>query len=158
MRTRQTQLSRIFIWNAQLEHTTGHFIKLRIPLLSLCWMNSLSLMWSAKIYNLLHPFSIFCHTVLTSLQLKSMGVLSLTLYCHPLWLINPHASHKPPSAEHRHGWDAGRSHSNTTEWPNSITCPIYLFWGPPGGCGSSVNLWSQSIIYSPTCPRALHCH
>lgn len=55
-----------------------------------------------------------------------------------------------PSTQLHRGYNTSPSHSNTTEWPNSITCPIYLCWGrlaPWLQCKSLVpvnNLFSHS--------------
>lgn len=112
-----------------------------IRFLSLSWMNPLFLMRSVKVYkaHFLLLFSIFCDIALTSLRLKCPTALCLTLHCHFVWLINLHASHPLqvlPSTQLHHGYNTGLSHSNTTEWPHSITCPIYLCW-------SRLALWLQ---------------
>lgn len=65
----------------------------------------------------------------------------------PAWFSSPC---KPPSSEHHNVQDTDSSQPNTTEWPNSITCPIYLYWGslaPWLQCKSLVlvnNLFSNS--------------
>lgn len=116
-------------------------------------MNPLFLIWSVKIYksHFLLPFPIFWHIALTSIQLKCTTALCLTLHCHFLCLINFSASQAPASITiHPAPPWVKHSHSNTTEWPNSITYPIYLCWGrlaPWLQCKSLVpvnNLFSNS--------------
>lgn len=118
-------------------------------------MNPLFLWCFTEIYNphqnrFFHLF-FFCHRVLMSLQLKCPSALCLTLRCLFVWLINHNAL--SPLYKHYHphrGYNTSPSHSNTTEWPNSITCPIYLCWGrlaPWLQCKSLVpvnNLFSHS--------------
>lgn len=156
-------------WNARghafnlFRHTTGHSITFRIPALSLSWMNPLFLIWSVKIYkpHFILPFSIFYHIVLTSVKLKNTSALSLTLYCHFVWLINLYVFssfckfHYPPSTT------MGVTPALATPTQLSDQTQLHVPFISAGAAwprGSSVNLWSQSIIYSPTCPRALHCH
>lgn len=64
-----------------------------------------------------------------------MSVLSLTLHCHPVWLINPHASHKPPSAEHRlwvRRWTQSLQHNRVTKLNYmshlSLLGPAWWLW------------------------------
>lgn len=159
MKWKQAQLSSIFFWDVHGYALTYHWVfhptQNSSPVTVLNESSVPNMMLRSIIFP---PFFHLLPRCPDTAAIKAYERPQPDPRCHPVWLINPPVSHKPQSGEHCHGWDAGCRHSNTTEWPNSITYPIYLFGGPPGGCGSSVNLWSQSIIYSPTCPRALHCH
>lgn len=139
-------------WNAHdhafilFNHTKGHFIKLRIPFLSLCWMNPLFLMWAVKIYKLqlIFPFSIFCHIVLTSLQLKYAAALSLTFNCCSVRLINLHDS-QAPASHHRLSTTMCKTLilANPTQLSDQTQLHVpFISTGAPWPHGSSVNLWS----------------
>lgn len=136
----------------------SEFLSCHCPEWILC-----SLIWSVKIYkpHCLLLFSIFCHIVLTSIQLKYTTALCLTLHCHFVWLINLHASQAPCKNHHLLSTTVGTTPALATPTQLSDQTQLHVPFISAGAawpCGSSVNLWSQSIIYSPTRPRALHCH
>lgn len=113
---------------------------------------------SIKIYNthFLIPCSLFCHMItdISTIQVSNCPLsdppLPLCRAHKPPCLSTPSHPQVPPPTQHHHGYNTSLSHSNTTEWPNSITCPIYLCWGrlaPWLQCKSLVpvnNLFSHS--------------
>lgn len=138
----------------------SHF---RIPVQALSWIKPLLLMCSIKIYNahFLIPFSIFCHMVLTFLQLKCPTALCLTLHCHFVWLIKPPCLSPPYKYHHLPSTSMGTTPALATPTQLSDQTQLHVPFISAEAAwprGSSVNLWSQSIIYSPTRPEALHCH
>ena len=99
--------------------------------------------------------------VLMSLQLKCPTALCLTLQCHFVWLINLRASHPPYMYNHLPCTTMGTTPASTTPTQLSDQTQLHVPFISAGAAwprGSSVNLWSQSIIHSPTHPTALHCH
>lgn len=134
-------------------------------LLSWLWMNPLFLWCFTEIYNphqnrFFHLF-FFCHRVLMSLQLKCPSALCLTLRCLFVWLINHNALSPLYKHYHPHSSTVGITPALATPTQLSDQTQLHVPFISAGAAwprGSSVNLWSQSIIYSPTRPRALYCH
>lgn len=138
-------------------HDISEFQSCHCPKGILC--SSYHLLWSTQ-----HIFPPLSHLLPHRSDISTTQVSNCPPSDPPLPLC---MAHKPPC--HSPLCKFHRPHSTTMGTTSALATPTQLsdqtqlhvpFISVGAACphGSSVNLCSQSIIYSPTRPRTLHCH